>query len=123
MGETTKLGFYKYDDRRKASPDPEGLAPFIAASRAAARLPPAGALSPQEIVAAIMFPVVNEASRVIAEGVVTAVKDTGLKIPLVVRLEGTNVEKGKEIINNSGLDIIAAEDLDDAAQKACKALA
>ena len=38
---------------------------------------------------------------VIAEGVVTAVKDTGLKIPLVVRLEGTNVEKGKEIINNS----------------------
>ena len=60
---------------------------------------------------------------VIAEGVVTAVKDTGLKIPLVVRLEGTNVEKGKEIINNSGLDIIAAEDLDDAAQKACKALA
>ena len=59
---------------------------------------------------------------VIAEGVVTAVKDTGLKIPLVVRLEGTNVEKGKEIINNSGLDIIAAEDLDDAAQKACKAL-
>ena len=40
---------------------------------------------------------------VIAEGVVTAVKDTGLKIPLVVRLEGTNVEKGKEIINNSGL--------------------
>ena len=60
---------------------------------------------------------------VIAEGVVTAVKDTGLKIPLVVRLEGTNVEKGKEIINNSGLNIIAAEDLDDAAQKACKALA
>jgi succinyl-CoA synthetase beta subunit len=59
---------------------------------------------------------------VIAEGVVTAVKDTGLKIPLVVRLEGTNVEKGKEIINNSGLDIIAAEDLDDAAQKACAAL-
>ena len=60
---------------------------------------------------------------VIAEGVVTAVKEVGLNVPLVVRLEGTNVEKGKEIINNSGLDIIAAEDLDDAAQKACKALA
>ena len=46
----------------------------------------------------------------------------GLKIPLVVRLEGTNVAKGKEIINNSGLDIISADDLDDATQKACAAL-
>ena len=54
---------------------------------------------------------------VIAEGVVTAVKDVGLKVPLVVRLEGTNVEKGKSIINESGLNVIAADDLDDAAQK------
>ncbi len=54
---------------------------------------------------------------VIANGVVQAVKDVGLKVPLVVRLEGTNVEKGKEIINNSGLNVIAADDLDDAAQK------
>ncbi len=54
---------------------------------------------------------------VIANGVVQAVKDVGLEVPLVVRLEGTNVEKGKEIINNSGLNVIAADDLDDAAQK------
>jgi len=59
---------------------------------------------------------------VIAEGVVTATKEVGLKIPLIVRLEGTNVAKGKEIINNSGLAIVSADDLDDAAQKAVKAL-
>ena len=54
---------------------------------------------------------------VIAEGVVAAVKDVGLQVPLVVRLEGTNVEKGKAILNESGLAITAADDLDDAAQK------
>jgi succinyl-CoA synthetase beta subunit len=54
---------------------------------------------------------------VIAEGVVAAVQEVGLKVPLVVRLEGTNVEKGKEIINNSGLGVIAADDLGDAAKK------
>ncbi|NHK29251.1 ADP-forming succinate--CoA ligase subunit beta [Parvularcula flava] len=59
---------------------------------------------------------------VIAEGVLAAVKETGLNVPLVVRLEGTNVEKGKEIINNSDLDVIAADDLDDAAQKIVKAV-
>ncbi|MCA8867851.1 MAG: ADP-forming succinate--CoA ligase subunit beta [Rhodobacteraceae bacterium] len=59
---------------------------------------------------------------VIAEGVVAAVKEVGLKVPLVVRLEGTNVEKGKEIINNSGLDVIAADDLGDAAAKIVKAV-
>jgi succinyl-CoA synthetase beta subunit len=59
---------------------------------------------------------------VIAEGVVAAVKEVGLKVPLVVRLEGTNVQKGKDIINNSGLDVIAADDLDDAAQKIVKAV-
>ncbi len=59
---------------------------------------------------------------VIAEGVVAAVKDVGLKVPLVVRLEGTNVEKGKEIINSSGLDVIAADDLKDGAQKIVKAV-
>ena len=53
----------------------------------------------------------------IAEGVVAAVKEVGLTVPLVVRLEGTNVEKGKTIINESGLNVIAADDLDDAAQK------
>ncbi|KND18340.1 succinyl-CoA synthetase subunit beta [Pannonibacter phragmitetus] len=54
---------------------------------------------------------------VIAEGVLAAVKEVGLKVPLVVRLEGTNVELGKKIIAESGLNVIAADDLDDAAQK------
>ena len=54
---------------------------------------------------------------VIAEGVVAALKEVGLKVPLVVRLEGTNVAEGKAIINNSGLDVIAADDLKDGAQK------
>ena len=59
---------------------------------------------------------------VIAEGVVAAVKEVGLQVPLVVRLEGTNVEEGKAIINNSGLDVIAADDLKDGAQKIVKAV-
>jgi succinyl-CoA synthetase beta subunit len=54
---------------------------------------------------------------VIAEGVIAAVKEMGLKVPLVVRLEGTNVELGKKIIRESGLNVIPADDLDDAAQK------
>src|SRR5690625_2361040 len=59
---------------------------------------------------------------VIAEGVVAAVKEVGLKVPLVVRLAGTNVERGKQIINESGLDVIAADDLADAAGKIVKAV-
>ena len=59
---------------------------------------------------------------VIAEGVVAAVKEVGLKVPLVVRLEGTNVEKGKEIINTSGLDVIAADNFKDGAEKIVKAV-
>ena len=59
---------------------------------------------------------------VIAEGVVAAVKEVGLKVPLVVRLEGTNVERGNEIINTSGLDVIAAENLKDGAKKIVKAV-
>jgi succinyl-CoA synthetase beta subunit len=54
---------------------------------------------------------------VIAEGVIAAVKDIGLKVPLVVRLEGTNVELGKKIIDESDVNVISADDLDDAAQK------
>lgn len=54
---------------------------------------------------------------VIAEGVIQAVKETNLAVPLVVRLEGTNVVEGKEILANSGMNIIPADDLDDAAQK------
>jgi succinyl-CoA synthetase beta subunit len=54
---------------------------------------------------------------VIARGVIAAVKAVGLQVPLVVRLEGTNVAQGQEIIRASGLNVIPAEDLDDAAQK------
>jgi len=59
---------------------------------------------------------------VIAEGVVAAVKEIGLKVPLVVRLEGTNVDLGKKILKDSGLNVIPADDLDDAAQKIVKAV-
>lgn len=59
---------------------------------------------------------------VIAKGVVDAYKDVGLEVPLVVRLEGTNVEEGKKILNESGLPIITADDLDDAAVKAVNAI-
>ncbi len=59
---------------------------------------------------------------VIAEGVIAAVKEVGLQVPLVVRLEGTNVELGKEIIRNSGLNVIAGDDLSDAAKKIVKAV-
>jgi succinyl-CoA synthetase beta subunit len=59
---------------------------------------------------------------VIARGVIGAVKAVGLKVPLVVRLEGTNVEEGKTIIRESGLNVIPADDLDDAAQKIVKAV-
>ncbi len=59
---------------------------------------------------------------VIARGVIAAVKTVGLEVPLVVRLEGTNVEEGKEIISSSGLNVIPADDLDDAAQKIVAAI-
>lgn len=57
----------------------------------------------------------------IAEGVITAVKEVGVSIPVVVRLEGTNVEQGRALLADSGLDIIAASDLTDAAKKAVSA--
>ncbi|HVX80346.1 MAG TPA: ADP-forming succinate--CoA ligase subunit beta [Devosiaceae bacterium] len=59
---------------------------------------------------------------IIAEGVVEAVKEVGLAVPLVVRLEGTRVKEGKEILAQSGLDVIPADDLDDAAQKIVAAI-
>ena len=59
---------------------------------------------------------------IIAEGVVAAVKEVGLKVPLVVRLEGTNVDAGKKIIRDSGLNVVPADNLDDAAQKIVKAV-
>jgi succinyl-CoA synthetase beta subunit len=54
--------------------------------------------------------------------VVAAVRDVGLRVPLVVRLEGTNSALGKEILNKSGLNVTPADDLDDAAQKIVKAV-
>ena len=59
---------------------------------------------------------------IIAEGIVAAVKEVGLQVPLVVRLEGTNVELGKDIIRKSGLNVIAADDLKDGAEKIVKAV-
>ena len=59
---------------------------------------------------------------IIAEGVIAAVKEVGLQVPLVVRLEGTNVDQGKAILNESGLNVIAANDLADAADKIVKAV-
>ncbi|QWG13540.1 ADP-forming succinate--CoA ligase subunit beta [Bradyrhizobium sediminis] len=59
---------------------------------------------------------------IIAEGVVAAVKEVGLKVPLVVRLEGTNVEAGKKIIADAGLNVVAGDNLDDSAQKIVKAV-
>jgi succinyl-CoA synthetase beta subunit len=60
---------------------------------------------------------------VVAEGVVSAVKDVGVKIPVVVRLEGTNVEKGREILEASGLNFQVAQGMADAARKVCAAVA
>ena len=54
---------------------------------------------------------------IIAEGIISAVKEVGVKIPIVVRLEGTNVELGKEILKKSNLNIISANSLTDAAKK------
>ena len=59
---------------------------------------------------------------VIAEGVCQAVESIELKVPLVVRLEGTNVEQGRKILEESGLPLLAASDLDDAAKKVCAAV-
>ena len=59
----------------------------------------------------------------IAEGIIAAVREVGVTVPVVVRLEGTNVKKGKQLLNESGLAIIAADDLNDAAQKVVAAAA
>jgi succinyl-CoA synthetase beta subunit len=57
----------------------------------------------------------------IAEGIITAVKELGLEVPVVVRLEGTNAEKGREMLSSSGLNLIAAAGLTEAAQKVVEA--
>jgi succinyl-CoA synthetase beta subunit len=58
----------------------------------------------------------------IATGIVAAVKETGLKLPLVVRLEGNNVENGRKTLNESGLTIISGDSMADAAEKVVKAV-
>jgi len=60
---------------------------------------------------------------VIAKGILDAVKEVGVSLPVVVRLEGTNADEGRDILKNSGLDIIAAEDLEQAAIKVVEAAA
>ena len=59
----------------------------------------------------------------IAEGIIAAVKDVGVKVPVIVRLEGTNVEAGKQLLRDSGLAITAADDINDGAKKAVAAVA
>ncbi|MBP8909390.1 MAG: succinate--CoA ligase subunit beta, partial [Pseudoxanthomonas sp.] len=59
----------------------------------------------------------------IAEGIIAAVKDVGVKIPVIVRLEGTNVEEGKKLLKESGLAIIPADDINDGAKKSVAAVA
>jgi len=58
---------------------------------------------------------------VIAQGIINAAKNIKLAVPLIVRLEGTNVERGKQLLKESGVELIAADDLADAAQKAVAA--
>ena len=76
-----------------------------------------------ESVAAILVNIFGGIVRcdLIAQGIITAVKEVGVSVPVVVRLEGTNVDKGRQLLADSGLDIIAADDLTDAAKKAVAA--
>ena len=78
-----------------------------------------------ENVAAILVNIFGGIVRcdLIAEGIISAVKEVGVSVPVVVRLEGTNVDKGRELLANSGLDIIAADSLTDAARKVVAAAA
>jgi len=59
--------------------------------------------------------------NLIAEGIIAAVREVGVSIPVVVRLEGTNAEEGRQLLEQSGLALITASDLDDAAEKAVRA--
>ena len=76
----------------------------------------------QIVVAITTFMLANKANLKANEFTFFPVKEVGLQVPLVVRLEGTNVEKGKEIINTSGLAVIAADNLRDGAEKIVKAV-
>ncbi|XP_030533989.1 succinate--CoA ligase [ADP-forming] subunit beta, mitochondrial [Rhodamnia argentea] len=82
-------------------------------------------LTSDEKVKAILVNIFGGIMRcdIIASGIVNAAKQVSLKVPVVVRLEGTNVDQGKRILKESGLALVTAEDLDDAAEKAVKAAA
>jgi succinyl-CoA synthetase beta subunit len=58
----------------------------------------------------------------IAEGIIAAVKEVGVQVPVIVRLEGTNVDEGKALLKNSGLAIIPADDINDGAKKSVEAV-
>jgi enoyl-CoA hydratase/3-hydroxyacyl-CoA dehydrogenase len=75
LGEKSGAGFYKFDAKRRAQADEAGLAPFLAASRAANAMPKLAALSDEDVIAFIFYPVVNEGCRVIAEGIVSKASD------------------------------------------------
>lgn len=75
LGEKTGAGFYKFDAKRKAHADPEGLAPFLAASRAKNSMRKPSSMSDEDIIEFIFFPVVNEGARVIAERIVSKASD------------------------------------------------
>lgn len=75
LGEKSGAGFYVYDAKRKAAPDPQGLAPFLAASRAKNNMPKPSAMNDADIIEFIFYPVVNEAARVVAERIVDKASD------------------------------------------------
>ena len=83
---------------------------------------PAGSISSKEVQAALSNANGQVSAGVMANSIVAAAKEIALSVPLVVRLEGTNVEKGKEILAKSGLPITSADNLADAAQKIVKAV-
>ena len=78
--------------------------------------------TPVESVLPTITPVHSEIT-VLAEGVVQAAEKTGITVPVVIRMEGTNVEKGRQILAESGLNLITAVDLKDAAQKVAEIVA
>jgi enoyl-CoA hydratase/3-hydroxyacyl-CoA dehydrogenase len=84
LGQKTGAGFYKYDEKRRATPDPDGIAPFLLKARQEARLQLRGGrvpeMSAQDIIEFIFFPVVNEGCRIIAEGFVDKPSDLDISV-------------------------------------------
>ena len=110
--------------RRRCLPEPSGNLPLYIQSPSS-HSSSAKIQTDDRTVKAILVNIFGGIVRcdLIAEGIIAAVKDVGVDVPVVVRLEGTNVEKGRELLKKSGLDIIPAEDLTDAAKKVVGAAA